>query len=67
MQQQSIEPSPYISPRELAERWRCSRSSVMRIVERAGLARVYLGKGRNGVVRLLRKEVEAYELTRKVD
>ena len=58
--------SPYLSPRELAERWRCSRSSVDRIARRAGLKRFCLGEGRNGIVRFLRKEVEAYEESRSV-
>jgi len=58
--------SPYISPRELAERWRCGRSSVDRIARRAGLTRLCLGVGRNGMVRYVRKEVEAYEASRQV-
>jgi hypothetical protein len=57
--------SPYLSPRELAERWRCSRSSVDRIARRAGLHRVCLGHGRNGIVRYLRKEVIAFEDARR--
>ena len=56
----------YISPRELAERWRCGRSSVDRIARRAGLTRVCLGVGRNGMVRYVRKEVVAYEESRQV-
>ena len=57
--------TPYISPRELAERWRCARSSVFRIAGYANLTPVYLGEGRNGMVRYLRKEVEAYEVNRR--
>ena len=59
-------PSEYISPRELAQRWRCSRSSVDRIARRAGFGRLCLGEGHNGMVRYLRKEVEAYEQSRRV-
>lgn len=59
-------PSPYCSPKELAERWSCSRSTVLRIANRAGLTRLYLGEGKNGIVRYLRKEVEAYEAQRQV-
>ena len=55
---------PYISPTELAERWHCSRSSVDRIAQRAKLKRMYLGEGKNGIVRYIRKEVEAYEASR---
>ena len=57
--------APFLSPKELAERWRCSRSSVDRIARRAGLSRVCLGEGRNGIVRYLREEVHAYEQSRR--
>lgn len=57
-------PSPFISPNELAERWQCARSSVDRIIRRAGIKRICLGDGKNGMVRFLRKEIEAYEQNR---
>ena len=60
------EPSPYLSPKELAARWRCARSSVDRIARRANLTRLCLGTGRTGIVRFIRKEVEALEATRRV-
>ncbi len=60
------EPAPYFSPKELAERWRCARSSVDRIAREAGLRRVLLGSGSRGMVRYLRKEVERYEESRLV-
>jgi len=56
----------YFSPRDLSIRWRCSRSSVDNITRRARLTRVCLGEGRNGIVRFLRTEVEAYEMERSV-
>ena len=56
--------SEYIAPKELARRWQCSRSSVDRIAKRAGMARVLLGEGRNGIVRYLRSEVDVYERSR---
>ena len=59
-------PGPFISPKELADRWRCSRSSVDRIAERAGLKRLYLGVGRRGMVRYMREEVERYEESRRI-
>ena len=58
--------APYVSPKELARRWCCGRSSVDRIARRAGLTRLYLGAGKNGMVRYVRKEVEAYEESRQV-
>jgi hypothetical protein len=56
----------YVSPKELSARWRCSRSQVDRIARREGFARFCFGDGRNSMVRFLRKEVEAYEQTRRV-
>jgi hypothetical protein len=64
--QQAESAAIYIAPKELAERWCCSRSSVDRIARRAGLTRLCLGEGRNGIVRFIRKEAEAYEASRRV-
>ncbi len=58
------EESPYFSPRELADRWRCARSSVDRIARRAGLRRFCPCDGVRGMVRYLRKEVEHFERSR---
>lgn len=65
MTRHAPESSPYLSPKELAARWRCARSSVDRIARRAGLTRLCLGTGRTGMVRFIRKEVEAFENTRR--
>lgn len=58
--------SKYISPNDLAMRWQCSRSSVDRIARRAQFTRLCLGEGRNGTIRYLREEVEAYEQKRQI-
>jgi hypothetical protein len=58
--------SVYIAPKELMQRWCCSRTSVDRVARRAGFTRLCLGVGRNGMVRYLRKEVMAYEQARSV-
>lgn len=57
--------SKFISPKSLAMRWQCSRSSIDRIARRAGLTRYFFGHGRNGMIRYLRKEVENYEQNRR--
>lgn len=44
----------------------CARSSVDRIARRTEWKRLYLGEGKNGTVRYLRKEVEAYESMRMI-
>jgi predicted DNA-binding transcriptional regulator AlpA len=54
----------FISAKELADRWQCARSSVDRIARREKFRRICLGDGKNGMVRFLRKEVEAYEQNR---
>jgi len=54
----------YISPRQLAIRWDCSRTSAQRIVDRAGISKYYLGEGKNGLVRYSIKEIQAYEISR---
>ncbi|MGA2442009.1 MAG: hypothetical protein ABSH08_13725 [Tepidisphaeraceae bacterium] len=58
--------SEYISPKEMAQRRQCARSSVDRIARRNHFTRLCLGEGKNGMVRYLRKEVEAYEASRRV-
>jgi len=55
-----------MQPDELARRWCCARSSVDRIARRAGLTRMCLGDGKNGMVRYLREEVVAYEASRQI-
>ena len=59
-------PSPYISPRELAERWRCSRTSAQRIANQAGFGKTCLGNGKHASVRYRRADVESYEQARSV-
>lgn len=58
--------SPYFSPRDLAERWRCSRTTVQRIVTQARIGKVILGNGKHGSVRYVRADVEAYERARSL-
>ena len=43
-----------------------SRSSVDRIADRMKMSRVCLGEGKNGMVRYLRREVEAFETGRMI-
>ena len=62
------EMGPYLSPRDLADRWRCSLSSVYRVAEEESFTRLRLGnakKGKNSMIRYLRREVEAYEESRR--
>jgi len=63
--QETYSESPYISPKELAIRWCCARSSVDRIARRAGFVRMCLGHGNNGAVRYVREEVILFEKNRR--
>ena len=56
-----------ISPKELALRWDCSRTSAQRIAGRAGIPKIMLGEGRNGMVRYSLTEVMNYEQSRKIE
>lgn len=47
----------YASPKELMQRWKCSRSQVDRIAKRERFTRLLLGRGHNGMVRYLWADV----------
>jgi hypothetical protein len=51
----------YMSPKELALRWKCGRSTADRIARREGFRRLALGVGRNGTIRYVTEDVMAYE------
>lgn len=57
----------YVAPNELMERWQCSRSQVDRIARREGMTRMILGIGRNGMVRYVRSEIEAFESRARIE
>ena len=54
----------FLSPGQLADRWACARTTAQRIAMRAGISKVFLGHGRNGMVRYPLEEIEAYERAR---
>ena len=56
----------FLAPRQLADRWDCSPATAQRIAKNAGIAKYCLGEGRNGTVRYLLSEIEAYEEQRRV-
>lgn len=62
---QNDEAPKYLSPQELAARWRCSRSSVDRIARQANLTRVRLGTGSTGLVRFVHHEILEFENARR--
>ena len=56
----------YISARQLAIRWDCSRNTAHRTAKRAGITKVFLGEGRNGIVRYSLEEIVRYEISRAI-
>jgi hypothetical protein len=61
-----IKVSQYLSPRQLAVRWDCSRTTAQRIADRAGISKYFLGEGRNGIVRYAINDIEAFEGSRRI-
>jgi hypothetical protein len=53
--------SPWLSARELMQRWKCSRSSVARIAERHGIRRLVFGEDENCMVRYCWADVVRFE------
>lgn len=51
----------FISLKALARRWDCSRSTVRRILQRAGVRAYFLNDSRNGTLRYRYCEVLEYE------
>ncbi len=59
-------PDIYISPNELAVRWRCSRSSADRYARAGNVKKLFLGQGKNGGVRYVLQDVVDFEKKRIV-
>ena len=52
--------SQLVSVKTLAELWDCSRTTVSRLLEEAGVEAYFLGHGRNGAKRYLKRDVDAF-------
>ena len=50
----------FVSVKTLARQWDCSRTTVSRLLEQAGVRTFYFGRGRNGSKRYLRTDVEEF-------
>ncbi len=50
----------FVSVKTLAERWDCSRTTVSRLLDEAGVEAFYFGKGRNGSRRYLNADIDRY-------
>jgi hypothetical protein len=56
----NVEPSPYMSAKEIALLFGCANSSIGRIAGRERFTRLCLGTGKRGMVRYLRSDVEKF-------
>lgn len=50
----------FISIKTLARLWDCSRTTVSRLLDEAGVKAYYFGRGRNGSKRYLKEDVDRY-------
>ena len=50
----------FVSVKTLARQWDCSRTTVCRLLEQAGVTAFFLGKGRNGAKRYRKTDVDAF-------
>jgi len=50
----------FVSVKTLAANWECSRTTVSRLLDQAGVRAYYLGRGRNGSKRYLRVDVDRF-------
>ena len=50
----------FVSVKTLAKRWDCSRTTVTRLLERAGVPAYYFGRGLNGSRRYRRDDIDRF-------
>jgi hypothetical protein len=50
----------FVSMKTLAEQWDCSKTTVSRLLEKAGVPAFYFGRGRNGSKRYKVDDINRY-------
>ena len=50
----------FVSVKTLAELWDCSRTTVSRLLDEAGVEAFYFGTGRNGSRRYLKTDIDRF-------
>jgi len=53
----------FVSVKTLAKQWDCSRTTVTRLLDQAGVPAYYFGRGRTGSKRYLKDDIDRF-LTR---
>ena len=57
---EGISSRQFVSPKQLAEDWSVSITTVKRICEQVGIPTYHLGQGKNGTVRYDRADIDKY-------
>ena len=52
--------SGFVSLKTLAKQWDCSRTTVTRLLEQAGVQAYYFGHGRTGSKRYLKDDIDRF-------
>ena len=60
MQGPSLAGESFVSVKTLARQWDCSRTTVSRLLEQAGVPAYYFGRGRNGSKRYRKVDIDRY-------
>ncbi len=60
MQGPSLAGETFVSVKTLARQWDCSRTTVSRLLDQAGVQAYYFGRGRNGSKRYRKVDIDRY-------
>lgn len=50
----------FVSVKTLAAKWDCSKTTVSRLLDKAGVPAFYFGRGRNGSKRYKKEDIDRY-------
>ncbi|GJQ28064.1 MAG: hypothetical protein HBSAPP02_30960 [Phycisphaerae bacterium] len=50
----------FVSMKSLAAQWNCSKTTVSRLLDKAGVPAFYFGRGRNGLKRYKKEDIDRF-------
>ena len=50
----------FVSVKTLAAQWNCSKTTVSRLLDKAGVPAFYFGRGRNGLKRYKKEDIDRF-------
>ncbi len=50
----------FVSLKTLAAQWNCSKTTVSRLLDKAGVPAFYFGRGRNGLKRYKKEDIDRF-------